>query len=138
MNSARLGWGLAICLVVPLCAGCAADQNVFRGQAPPQTVAMPPAGAPMGPGAAVDPAACPQGACDGGTCDPRSCQCGPRHFYAWGYDAPYCNNCCHNEGPLVYPPNPTPGAVVQYPYYICKGPDDFFSPPWTGAVANTH
>jgi hypothetical protein len=138
MNSARLACGFAICLVVPLCAGCASDQNVYRGQAPPQAVNMQPPGAPTGPGTMVDSAACPQNGCDGGTCDPHhGCQCQPRHFYAWDYDAPYCNNCCHNEGPLVYPPNPTPGAVVQYPYYTCKGPDDFFSPQLTGA-GTTH
>jgi hypothetical protein len=27
---------------------------------------------------------------------------------------------------LVYPQDNTPAAVVQYPYYTCKGPDDFF------------
>ncbi len=27
---------------------------------------------------------------------------------------------------LVYPQQNAPGAVVQYPYYIHKGPDDFF------------
>jgi hypothetical protein len=35
-------------------------------------------------------------------------------------------DCLTNRGPLVYPTNPTPGAIVQYPYYCCKGPDDFF------------
>jgi hypothetical protein len=132
MNSAKLAWGLAVCLAVPLCAGCAADQNVVRGQAPaPAMTAAPPAGAQVGPGA-VDPAGCP-GGCDNGTCDPHHCS--PRHFYTSCYDAPYCNNCCldhDGSGPMVYPPNPTPGAVVQYPYYMCKGPDDFFSPPLTG------
>jgi hypothetical protein len=127
MNSARLAWGLAVCLAVPLCAGCAADQNVFRGQAPSAVVTAPTNGAPpvgtqVAPGS-VDPAACPPG-CNG-ACNDGYCQCSPRHYYTSCYDAPYCNNCC-NEGPLVYPPNPTPGAVVQYPYYICKGPDDFF------------
>ena len=128
MNSARLTWGLAVCLAVPLCAGCAADQNVFRGQAPaavaPPSGPMPPAGAQVAPGP-VDPAACPQAGCDDGACHDGHCL--PRHYYTSCYDAPYCNNCCcDNQGPMVYPPNPTPGAVVQYPYYICKGPDDFF------------
>jgi hypothetical protein len=130
MNSARLAWGLAVCLAVPLCAGCAADQNVVRGQAPPAVVTaptngVPAAGAQVAPGS-VDSAACPQGACDGGACNDGYCHCSPRHYYTSCYDAPYCNNGLCNEGPLVYPPNPTPGAVVQYPYYICKGPDDFF------------
>ena len=31
-----------------------------------------------------------------------------------------------NPRNLVYPPDNTPAAVVQYPYYTCKGPDDYF------------
>jgi hypothetical protein len=124
MNCARLAWGLAVCLAVPLCVGCAADQNVFRGQAPPAVVTaptngVPPAAVQTAPGT-VDPAACPQDGCDDGHGHCWNCDCQPRHYYTSCYEAPNCN------GPLVYPPNPTPGAVVQYPYYICKGPDDFF------------
>jgi hypothetical protein len=39
--------------------------------------------------------------------------------------------CCqpyHVPRDLSYPP-PGPPAIVQYPYYTCKGPDDFFYSP---------
>jgi len=41
----------------------------------------------------------------------------PTHHLWYKYNQP--------QG-LVYPPDNTPAAVVQYPYYTCKGPDDFF------------
>jgi len=42
-----------------------------------------------------------------------------------------CSHCCrpyHVPTDLSYPP-PSPMAIVQYPYYTCKGPDCFFWPP---------
>jgi hypothetical protein len=41
----------------------------------------------------------------------------PTHYHWFSYEQP------RN---LVYPPANTPAAVVQYPYYTLKGPDDFF------------
>ncbi|HVV98788.1 MAG TPA: hypothetical protein VHB77_00525 [Planctomycetaceae bacterium] len=41
----------------------------------------------------------------------------PRQYYRMRY--------CVPQG-LQYPPAGQPPAVVQYPYYTCKGPDDFF------------
>jgi hypothetical protein len=42
-----------------------------------------------------------------------------------------CSACCrpyHVPTDLSYPPA-SPMAIVQYPYYTCKGPDCFFWPP---------
>lgn len=41
----------------------------------------------------------------------------PTHHHTYDYKAP--------KG-LMYPPANQPAAVVQYPYYTVKGPDDFF------------
>jgi hypothetical protein len=151
----KLDWRLAVCLLGPLCAGCAASQDVVRGQSPgmmPQQAMMQPVmmQSPMGQPAMGQPsmgqpamgqpsmvynAAYDQ--CEGGMpCDGPCPECGCT-------DGTCCHCCCLHNLPqhrlyhhycdpharpekLVYPPNPTPGAVVQYPYYICKGPDDFF------------
>jgi hypothetical protein len=138
--NAKLLWGLAICVIVPLCAGCANAPGVVRAQSP----------------------AVADGSCPGG-CGPNACgdgcsgSCLPHHEFFYHYTGPEkgccldgcclggccClrNGCCclkpysdclpdclTNRGPLVYPTNPSPGALVQYPYYCCKGPDDFFYP----------
>jgi hypothetical protein len=47
-------------------------------------------------------------------------QWAPTHLYHHMYKIP--------QG-MVYPQNPTPGAITVYPYYTHKGPDDFFYPP---------
>ncbi len=69
---------------------------------------------------------CPNGYCGNGCpdgwCDPCTAGCRgygwrPHHHHTFRYRQP------RN---LVYPPNPTPAAIVQYPYYTVKGPDDFF------------
>ena len=128
----KLVFGLAICLACPLFAGCAGAPGVVRGQSP---------------------AACGPSGCDN-SCDNGSCL--PHHEFFYHYVGPEkgscleesclggcCllkNGCCvcgcaglpgclTDRGPLVYPQNPSPGALVQYPYYMCKGPDDFFYPP---------
>jgi hypothetical protein len=134
---AKQFWGIAILLVGPLCAGCATNSDVIRAQSPagPESAMAYQQGAPMqGPMMQGGPmqagpmqpggeygGACPECGCQDGTCGHRCCL--PRH-HLWSH---YCppQNCLHPD-PLVYPPNPTPGAVVQYPYYTCKGPDDFF------------
>jgi len=46
-----------------------------------------------------------------------------------------CRRCCrpyHVPSDLAYPPQPDLPAIVQYPYYTCKGPDCFFAPPLPG------
>lgn len=141
----KMVWGLAILLMAPLCTGCATGPGVVRAQSPSNTPA-------------VAEAACP-GNCGPNACgDQCSGSCLPHHEYFYHYIGPEygcclegsclagccClrNGCCclqpccaalppflTNRGPLVYPQNPTPGALVQYPYYCCKGPDDFFYPP---------
>jgi hypothetical protein len=54
-------------------------------------------------------------------------ECPPRHCCR------FCNGlgCCHCRpycvpSDLSYPPANQPPAIVQYPYYTCKGPDCFF------------
>lgn len=41
----------------------------------------------------------------------------PTHYHIYSYEQPR---------DLVYPPANTPAAIIQYPYYTTKGPDDFF------------
>jgi hypothetical protein len=154
--SGKLVWGLAICLVAPLFAGCATSPGVVRAQSP----SNPPGGNPQAafaPGDAPSAAvAAGPGACAPNACADDGCgNCLPRHQFFYHYTgpekgcclegsclagccclrhgccllAPYSDclpDCLTNRGPLVYPTNPSPGALVQYPYYCCKGPDDFF------------
>ena len=65
---------------------------------------------------------CPPGHCPHGLLRGRCAHClaglnlkGHHHY--WSYSQP---------AGLVYPPAHQPPAVVQYPYYTVKGPDDFF------------
>ncbi len=57
--------------------------------------------------------------CDGGPHAGLGCphEWHPTHNLWYQYD--------HPQG-LVYPADNTPAAVVQYPYYTCKGPDCYF------------
>jgi hypothetical protein len=134
----KLVFGLAICLACPLFAGCAAAPGVVRGQSPPAAC-----GPGCGPGCdnayscegggclprheffhhyiGPENGSCLEGSCLGGCCLLRNgnCICGCAGM----------PSCLTNRGPLVYPQNPSPAALVQYPYYMCKGPDDFFYPP---------
>ena len=62
----------------------------------------------------------PQGnACPGGQCDSQNCNlpCHPVHRNSYTVNEP--------KG-LMYPPNPSPAGVTQYPYYTFRGPTDFF------------
>ncbi len=139
MSKGKWVLGIAVCITAPLFAGCATAPGVVRGQSP-----MPGDMQPAVTQASLDgcPGGCPDGACD--NCDCRGGCCLPKHALWYHYTGPVrtccldgccCGRCClgslvnyglGHDGPLVYPPNPTPGALVQYPYYICKGPDDFF------------
>jgi hypothetical protein len=84
------------------------------GYCPPN--ACPPGGCPGGcPGMCLPGIPCPGIPCPGGAC------MGSTYTY-------------RDPGMPVYPPGTgpaltgpgSPGAVVQYPYYTTKGPDDFF------------
>ncbi len=61
-----------------------------------------------------------QGDCQHGSCYSHF-PCGnyqyPTHVHSFSYYPPK---------DLVYPQPNTPAAVIQYPYYTVKGPDDFF------------
>jgi hypothetical protein len=48
----------------------------------------------------------------------------PTHHHWHTYHEP--GRGIHGGGGLLYPPENAPGAVVVYPYYTVKGPDDFF------------
>jgi len=141
----KLFVGLCLGLIGLASVGCSSTTpGIVRAQAPPDGQAAPVIGTPENP--------CPECGCtDGSCCHCLAClACDPHHRYWWHYRRPDAANCCldggcgccclgnhswppcstwGDYGPLVYPPNPTPGAIVQYPYYTCKGPDDFFYPP---------
>lgn len=135
MMNAKLIWGLAICLAGPICMGCAGSPGVIRGQSPAGGSDTSPSirqasyeshvhSAPM------EGDVCPECGCRDGSCG----HCHPKHRFWYHYSPPGSGRCCLSSmcpcrDPLVYPSNPTPGALVQYPYYTVKGPDDFFYPP---------
>src|SRR5262249_27644034 len=90
-------------VVVPLATGCCENSQTVRGQSPsygPMTGDM----CDVYGNACQDPARCRPGrGCKGAACRPY---CVPSDSV---YPAPW-------DGP----------AIVQYPYYTCKGPDCFF------------
>ncbi len=136
--------GVTLGLIGLASAGCTSAPGIVRAQspgAPEGVIAAGPGAAPVGTPA--NP--CPQCGCIDGSC--LHCLAYNPHHRSWShYTQPDAASCCldgpgccclhspfpcstwGDRGPLVYPPNPTPGALVQYPYYTCKGPDDFFSP----------
>ncbi len=147
----KLFVGLCLGLIGLASSGCATTPGIVRAQAPPDGAV---AGAPQnGVVYGTPDHPCPEcGSTDGTCCHCclGSCLAGhePHHRFWSHYTSPDAANCCldtgcgccclhspfpcstcGDRGPLVYPPNPTPGAIVQYPYYTCKGPDDFFWPP---------
>ena len=128
--SAKTAWGIGLCLLAPLCIGCTSTPGVVRGQSPAISPVRDSAsrlashhdahcdyqrdpnymvhgGPPIGPGNPAGPDQCD---------DRRPNEWQPTHNLWYKYNHP------RN---LVYPPDNTPAAVVQYPYYTCKGPDDF-------------
>ena len=134
----RLALFGSTCLVLWLCIGCTTRQGMVRGQSPPQAGEP---GAPSmvqtgnshghvryrGSSRSGDNAGhenCPH--CRAGNCHIHGAgghghgngrDWKPTHTHYYTYDAPK---------DLVYPPANQPAAMVQYPYYTCKAPDDFF------------
>lgn len=121
----RTSWGVALCFLAPMCIGCTSAPGVVRGQSPSARDSMVHqaghhadyvldqnsevhGGPYIGPGES-----CPPGG--GGRSNCHEWQ--PTHNLWYQYNQPR---------DLVYPAENTPAAVVQYPYYTCKGPDDFF------------
>lgn len=117
--------GLAAGALIFASVGCTGTGNTVRGQNPasPQAGGVQQAGFLFG---SRNNNVCPH--CRGGMLnDSGGCGlCGwlwngrgwhPTHHHTYDYKAP--------KG-LVYPPANQPAAVVQYPYYTLKGPDDFF------------
>jgi hypothetical protein len=140
----KLFLGLILGLIGLASAGCTSAPGVVRAQSPagPDTAMAQGAMPSSGPAVGTPEHPCPECGCTDGTCS----HCWPHHRN-WSHyirpDAATCSphgwgSCClgshlvpeclpfGDHGPLVYPPNPTPGAIIQYPYYTCKGPDDFF------------
>src|SRR5579871_1905864 len=114
-------WGVAASFLIALVSGCQTAPGVVRGQSPGDvpTYAAPGTQYPAPNAYAADGYAAP-GNTDtcpycGGNCRRGFCAC--RQFYKPTYCVP------RN---LSYPPPNTPPAVIQYPYYTCKGPDCFY------------
>jgi hypothetical protein len=106
MRTTILSAGLAVALLSLVTGCCTQNGQVARGQAP--------AGTYVNAHGEVCEDPCNDD-CDYGRrrcrfCHGRGCAC----------CQPY-----HVPRDLSYPP-PGPPAIVQYPYYTCKGPDDFF------------
>lgn len=147
----RWAWAGTALMAVTLCVGCSGSQAIVRGQDPAYPSAVVPQhGYPVGVHSWLHNHHTPDddswhsgpivthpansGSCDscGGGCpdgqctnDPHGCGCAsgrshdwyPTHYHWFSYNAP---------DELLYPPANMPAAVVQYPYYTLKGPDDFF------------
>jgi hypothetical protein len=138
--SGKILLGLSLGLIGLASAGCSSAPGIVRAQSPGTPDAVMAAGPGTAPvGTPANP--CPQCGCTDGTCS--HCLGHNPHHRFWAHYAgpdaangcgccslhsPFPCSTCGDHGPLVYPPNPTPGAIVQYPYYTCKGPDDFFFP----------
>jgi hypothetical protein len=127
------------------------DENCNWLHGPITTQAGPDGKAWQGcPGGACGPGGCPPGGCGPHGCGPHGCHgphcahCGlngagpnfnagwyPTHHHWYTYHEPGRGHDVlgHCQGGLLYPPENAPGAVVVYPYYTLKGPDDFFWPP---------
>lgn len=111
--------------------GCQTSHPIVRGQSPnpmqPQSMQM--SGPTPGPIYYDGPAG--SGSQAGPSCPPNHChpngakcpQCAPdnfwvpKHHHTYDYKQP---------SGLVYPQQNQPAGVVNYPYYTCKGPSDFF------------
>jgi hypothetical protein len=126
----------------------ASDRPIFRGQTPDRAAmprpshntqlvsheGMPVSGGMMADGSYVGGYCPPQG----GNCPPGMCMPGipcpgiPCPGAALGLSGTVTHY--KDPGVPVYPPGTgpaltgpgSPGAIVQYPYYTTKGPDDFF------------
>ena len=95
-------------LFIPWLTGCSSQSSqVARGQAPPATYVN--AHGEVCDEDCIDP--------DTGLC--RFCR---------GRGCRRCAHCrpYHVPRDLSYPPQGDLPAIVQYPYYTCKGPDCFF------------
>ena len=104
----------AAAVLLPLCMGCSSQRSqVARGQGPSGTYVT-----------AYGDQVCNDD-CDP-ACRRRRCR------FCGGCGCPCCRPYCVPND-LSYPPDGTNGpaganlpAIVQYPYYTCKGPDCFF------------
>lgn len=141
---ASLLWELS--LVSLIACGCSTNQNIIRGQNPNPAEPVIPGPAysyPVGSTYSNNMAdgwntngrhgtysyqfngsdycdQCPQDECDDHHCW-HGHKHAHRHFYH--YTVPREHGYPKE---LVYPQQNQPAAVVQYPYYTVKGPDDFF------------
>ena len=115
---ARLTIALAAGVLAAWCTGCSNSPGIVRAQSPAGPDAVQHAQYVGHGPEAVTPASyenCDPNAYGGAGCGDSSWH--PTHYHWYTYEAP------RN---LVYPPQNVPASVIQYPYYTCKGPDDFF------------
>ena len=113
MRSALLSV-IAAAAVLPFATGCGQSSSIVRGQtpAPMQNVAMSSSDACCECG--YDCQCGPECECKGGT---QACKHGKRFTLCRPY---------HIPNDLVFPSPCEMPAIVQYPYYTTRGPDDFF------------
>jgi len=109
MRSALLSV-LAAAALISLATGCGTSTSVVRGGSPGDSRDL----VIRANDAGFDCQCPPDCECQGGT---RAC----RHRNKGTLCRPY-----HIPTDLVFPPPCDMPAIVQYPYYTTKGPDDFF------------
>ena len=134
--NAKIAWGISMFVFLPMVTGCMQSAGVVRGQSPGYQAEY-----TAQPIQAVNHTSyvghqayhsCPT--CQGGF--PATGSLPFQHVLSHGTNGvgaghghhPTHYNWFSYEQPrnLVYPPANQPAAVIQYPYYTVKGPDDFF------------
>jgi hypothetical protein len=109
MRSALLSTMAAVAFI-SLASGCGTSTSVVRGKTADDSARV----VARANDAGFDCQCPPDCECKGGT---RAC----RHGNGCKLCRPY-----HIPTDLVFPPPCDMPAIVQYPYYTTKGPDDFF------------
>jgi len=109
--NAKLIWGIAAALLMPLAFGCTQGPGLVRGQSPVGEEHVGQSCQTCGGQGGVGCSDCDTDDDDGDGGHH------PTHYHWFSYEQP------RN---LVYPQANQPAAVVQYPYYTVKGPSDFF------------
>jgi len=96
--------------MIAINSGCSSDSGVVRGQNPVVNAEYRSANS----GGQIMQTNCPYCGSDHGH---GGFGWSPKQYHSFDYVIPR---------DLSYPPANQPAAIVQYPYYTLKGPDDFF------------